>query len=339
MAAVSESEIDRAPTKAVLEVHERSGALRQRLRLDPQQPLHIGRALDNELILDDPYVCPHHAVIRHDDERGWLLCDDNSINGLRLADGRRQGAALPLQGRMALRLGHTQLLFRSADEVLSPTAADPTDHRLSQALGSVSVSLLMLLLLGLWVGIDEFLDQSEHQRWLPPLAEALGGLAVVSVWALAWSIVNRLFAHRLNYPGHLSIAAGGLLLVLAGDTLAEYLLFAAAADGWAGAIEQLLVYGGLALVLWAHLGLIAGQPTRRQWMPAAWVSGMLFVLFSLPDLIDDEFRSEPAFHALLKPPAVQMVEGLSADAFYARARELGEAVDADLAESRSASRD
>lgn len=319
------------PPLAVLEVHERSGSLRQRLRLDPQAELRIGRALDNDLILDDPYVCAHHARLHHDPQRGWLLTDSGSVNGLR-SRGRRL-PEIELSGELPVRLGHTQLLFRVDQTPPPATLVDLSDHRLAQALGSVVVALISALLLAACVGVADFLGQSEHQRWLPAVAEALGVLAMVSVWALAWAIVNRLFAHRLNYSGHLNIGAGGFLLVLLADTLVEYLLFGLAADAWVSPLKQLLVYGGFGAILWAHLGLVAGQISRRQAIPAALVSGMVFVLFSLPELARDDFRSEPDFQVLLKPPAAQWVDGLEPDHFYARAAELAEAVDAELAES------
>jgi hypothetical protein len=320
----------------LLEVHERSGALRERLRLPSEGELRIGRALDNDLILDDPYVCPHHAVLRYVHGQGWQLSDAGSVNGLRLGNHSPRLAQIDLRGRTSFRLGHTELLFRPADEALPASRADQSDHRLAQALRSVPVAMLSLLLLAATVGLQQFLGQSDNQRWLPALAEALGSLVVLALWALAWAIVNRLFAHRLQYPGHLTVAALSLLAVLLIDVIGEYLLFALAADSWTGLFGKLLLYGGLGAALWAHLGLIAGQATRRQFGAAAAVSAMLFVLFSLPDAIDDDFKREPSFQVLLKPPAFQRVDGLPVDHFYTRAAALAEAIEADLERSDEA---
>lgn len=327
MSAAQESD-EPQPVAAVLEVHERSGALRERVKLAAAGPFRIGRAFDNDLILDDPYVCPHHAELRLTDD-GWLLTDVGSVNGLRLGNSARL-QRIELRGRTGFRLGHTELLFRTADEALPASRTDPSDHRVAQALRSVPMAATGLLLLALLIGVQQFLGQSENQRWLPSLAEALGALVMVAIWALAWAVVNRLFAHRLQYPGHLTIAALSLLAVMLLDVVGEYLLFAFAGDRWTGLFGKLLLYGGLALALWGHVGLIAGQPTRRQLGAATAVSAMLFVLFSLPDAIDDDFKSNPEFQALLKPPAFQLVDGLPVDHFYTRAAELAEAIEADL---------
>ena len=47
---------------ARIEVLERDGRVRQSQPV-PAWPLAIGRAIDNDLVLDDPHVAPYHAVI------------------------------------------------------------------------------------------------------------------------------------------------------------------------------------------------------------------------------------------------------------------------------------
>lgn len=53
-----------------------------------ESPLvRIGRATDNDVVVDDPHVSRYHAELRR--ENGdWLLCDLNTANGTKL-DGRR----------------------------------------------------------------------------------------------------------------------------------------------------------------------------------------------------------------------------------------------------------
>jgi len=42
----------------------------------------IGRAYDNDLIISDPHLSPHHAVLNDLGEQGWWLEDLNSKNGI-----------------------------------------------------------------------------------------------------------------------------------------------------------------------------------------------------------------------------------------------------------------
>ncbi|MEU6237114.1 FHA domain-containing protein [Kitasatospora sp. NPDC047058] len=55
--------------------------------IDPRRAYHVGRDPTSEIVLDDPRVSWHHAVLRAD-EGHWLLEDVGSTNGT-FTDGRR----------------------------------------------------------------------------------------------------------------------------------------------------------------------------------------------------------------------------------------------------------
>ena len=42
--------------------------------------IKIGKAVDNNFIVNDPHVSRHHAQLIHEEE-GWILEDLNSTNG------------------------------------------------------------------------------------------------------------------------------------------------------------------------------------------------------------------------------------------------------------------
>ncbi len=52
--------------RGVIELLGRSGLLLQRLPYHGNT-IKIGRAYDNDIIVSDPYVCPHHLVIQEHD--------------------------------------------------------------------------------------------------------------------------------------------------------------------------------------------------------------------------------------------------------------------------------
>ncbi|HEY4956883.1 MAG TPA: FHA domain-containing protein, partial [Caldimonas sp.] len=47
---------------ALLEAIDRDGLVRQAWRIE-RWPFSIGRALDNDVVLSDPHVAPHHATL------------------------------------------------------------------------------------------------------------------------------------------------------------------------------------------------------------------------------------------------------------------------------------
>jgi pSer/pThr/pTyr-binding forkhead associated (FHA) protein len=80
----------------------------ERLLLKIGAPTRIGRALDNEIVLNDASVSRHHAVIEARNG-AYVIRDLESQNGTWLADRRITEA--PLGGGMALRLGDVVLTF------------------------------------------------------------------------------------------------------------------------------------------------------------------------------------------------------------------------------------
>jgi pSer/pThr/pTyr-binding forkhead associated (FHA) protein len=80
----------------------------ERLAIKVGAPTRIGRALDNEIVLNDASISRHHAVIETRNG-AYVIRDLGSQNGTWLADQRITEASL--NGRTTLRLGDVVLSF------------------------------------------------------------------------------------------------------------------------------------------------------------------------------------------------------------------------------------
>src|SRR5207342_592839 len=92
-----------------------------------QWPLTIGRALDNDLVLDDVHVAPHHARLEADAEGRLQLAVLSTANGVELGHHRHaagEQVALPGGGAL-LQLGPVRLRLRLPDEALAAERAMP----------------------------------------------------------------------------------------------------------------------------------------------------------------------------------------------------------------------
>ena len=68
--------------EVVFEIVSRAGRTLERHKATGPR-LSIGRAFDNELILSDETVSPHHAVLERDPDGNSVLVDLDSLNGIR----------------------------------------------------------------------------------------------------------------------------------------------------------------------------------------------------------------------------------------------------------------
>ncbi len=212
-------------------------------------PLSLGRALDNDLVLDDPHVAPHHATLQLGDEGLLQLQVGDTRNGLQI-DGKAltagQQAAVPEAGAL-LQLGALRLRLRRPAEVLAPESALPL-HRLASwaTVGAAGAVLAAVSLLERWTGLDPGADLS---AWMPLL---LGLPVAMAAWAGLWALASKLFQHRFDFAGHLRILVPWLLGVALSEAVLEPL---ASALGWPALWRMsplLEAYFGL-MLLRAHL--------------------------------------------------------------------------------------
>lgn len=100
--------------QALLQLRDQPG---KQLRLNPAQPLTIGRASANRLALPGHAgVSEHHAVVRFSRRHGWLVCDWQSRDGTYL-EGQRIQRCRPLGDGDEIQLGQQGpvLVFRLAE--------------------------------------------------------------------------------------------------------------------------------------------------------------------------------------------------------------------------------
>jgi len=67
----------------IFELIDRSGRILERHKVDKNR-ISIGRAYNNQLILSDPTVSPHHAVIDENESGKLVIRDLKSLNGIRI---------------------------------------------------------------------------------------------------------------------------------------------------------------------------------------------------------------------------------------------------------------
>lgn len=279
-------------------------------------PLHIGRALDNDIVLDDPHVAPRHAVIGPDASGQLQLTLLPSVNGAVL-DGHHRAAAGPwplAEAGAMVQLGSTRLRVRLRGEVLAPerALARAAARGWMRPLVLLAV-LLATVLLETWIALDPGADAT---AWLPVL---VGLPAAIGAWCGVWALLSKLFQHRFDFIGHLRIVLPGMLAIQLLDQLLPPL--AAALDQpWLWQLVAPLIALVGAAVAHAHLRLLLPQHARAvaAAVAAALVAGFA-VSFTLTQRSSDRFTRAPymstlplpALHLAREQTAAALVQGMA----------------------------
>ncbi len=188
---------------AMLEVLDRDGHVRHQVKVH-SWPLRVGRALDNDWVLDDPHSAAHHFTLNHDDV-GLQVQVGETLNGMRVGNERLvagQSTCLSAPA-VLLHVGTTTLRLRLPGQALAPELrieARPLALRGPTALwGSLMLSS-MLVVLYTWI-------TSDPGEWPPNLGLGLLTCAGVLLgWSGLWALLCKVITRRSHFGWHVRVA-------------------------------------------------------------------------------------------------------------------------------------
>jgi hypothetical protein len=273
---------------------------------------HIGRAFDNDVVIDDVHVAPHHLRI-YRGEDGELVAEDlGTLNGLFPEHGAKPVSTLSLAKEPGIRIGRTTLrVHDSAHPVAAERLLTPPRAHARWASG-LGISLLFALLALQWLNLTA--EPSASQMLLP----LLGFVTILALWTSLWAMLSRVFFGQARFSLQLRIAITACIALLVWDQLTETLSFSFA---W----REVAEYAGLgawvllAAACFAHLRAIGPRHMRAS---MGLVIALLGAGAAVQYLGTNEVRKLQGQRATLgelRPPEFRLVPLASADAFFKKA--------------------
>lgn len=268
----------------------------------------IGRAYDNDVVLDDPYVAPHHLRIGRDDAGALFAEDLGSVNGLYAADAETAQPRIALDGARILRVGRTLLRIRAPGYEVAPERPVGRVVRVWPAIAGLAASVIVLAALMLW--LNETHETQPSRYLLPMLAVVL----VVLVWTTGWSVLSRIFTGVAHFDRHLLIALCGLLAFFLFDELSDFGSFAFSSRGLAdyAYVGNWLLFAALCFV---HLRAMGPRriPVKAGAVAALAVAAIAAQTVSRSD--ESSLVGQQSYLSALKPPMFRLKRAESLDDF------------------------
>lgn len=305
-----------------IEVLGRDHGVAERHRFDdiPRWPVRIGRAPDNDVVLDDPHVAPHHAEVRMEADGRLSISDLGSVNGLRVEGSRERFTRLACAGHPVFILGRTRLRVRDGREPVAAELPLEANTQGNARMAVFGLGLLGISLLDLWL---EWISTTPVNHFLYPI---LAYAAVLTAWTATWSVLTRIFTGHTRFVQHLTIAFAAVLAYKVFGELQSWLAYALARPG----LQEQDVFS-----FWVFLAL-ACLAHFRQLLPRSMMLVRVLVVAGLAGAVSVQWvlRQEglrQSGHAAalgrLQPPLLRPESGSSLDAFSARADQVRSLLD------------
>lgn len=298
----------------VLEVLERDGQARQ-THVIADWPLHIGRAVDNDVVLHDSHVARHHLRIVPG-ENGLELHVGQTLNGARTAKRHLRGGmwqSLPETGEpVELSIGRTRLRLRLPGHNLPPelplAMSTASGLRRAAPLGLGLIALLSALSFDTWLDNDP-----------DTFLRALGSMLVASVvaaavWCGLWALLSKTFTRVTQFGWHLKVFVLASLAWMAVEAGTDLLSFS---FSWhrLSDFAFIALYAVAAVGLYLHL--LAVEPARPRLMRG--VAGVAFVTAVALQLWSNQQRNDrygtDLYMSHLFPPSLRVAKPAPLDDF------------------------
>jgi hypothetical protein len=309
-----------------IEILDPRGHVAERIRVD-SFPVHLGRAYHNEVVLNDPYVCPVHARIESDEEGRLLARDLDSVNGLRAAADGARVKELELHSGTQFRVGRTTLRYCGADHPLAPTLIDREEKTYAPAAPYVAIvpALIVFLLLTL----ESFLSSIEHVTVAKIVSEPLITLSLLLFWSGLWSLAGRIVVSHFHFSRHVAVACGAVLafsLLTVSAEWTEFMLPAFPALWIAGVFGSA---GILAALVYGHLCFASTLRRRSRLWASLLVSCAAIGLSMVIDFANrSRFSNVMEYNGLVKPLDAAWLPANSIDEFIEKSHSIREELDA-----------
>lgn len=309
---------------ALIEVLERDGSVRRGFVVT-QWPVNFGRALDNDMMIDDPHVAAHHCrIVEAAEGAGLLLQVGATRNGVQLGPRTLlEGEQVPLPtGGEVWQIGATRLRVRLAGEALEPER--PLGMAASGArpwaTAAAALSLWALVLIEHGIYLD---PGSSLTDWLMPL---LAAPAAAIGWCVVWGVASKLFQHRFEFWAHFRLLTGGLLAIVLLDIVLPVLAYGLSWE-WLSRISQAAGVLVAAATLYRHAALVV--PVNRLWL-AGGIAACVLVGGVIVGTLNEQ-RSDRLFGELylstLPPPVFRLSGGVPVKQFISETDELRRELD------------
>ncbi len=309
--------------KVILETIQRG--IHQYHKID-RFPVTIGRAFDNDIILQDVTISPHHLEI-HEDNGKIRIQNLSTENGTKL-EGRKIGNdPVEITLPVSLRISDLKARLLSSDMPVEETHVRNCGGLFCIFSSPLWAATLLFSTIALFF-LERYLVTPVAKEPLYYLSSVLPSIWIILGITVVISGISRLSTHRWEIIPAISIASLIFLVPQVFDYLGHFVSYLFTSDtigSWLKNTARFLVIPGL-------LAAFMVKTIHTKWLPAIGVAILVyspFLAFQLLGVVDElslksGFSEVPSYSQTLLPGDTRLNATISLDQFTKEAEKATE---------------
>jgi len=283
-------------------------------------PVKFGRAYYSDIVVDDPYVAPHHIEINPAGNNCYRILGLGSINGMTINKMACSNSEAIISANDIVRIGHTQLRIRPVDFVViaEKPLKSVTWMRSWPGLVMGCLTLLFAHFLTLW------LEYNRDEIYKLLVAPLLSDIPALLVWAGFWALIGKVLSGRANFVAHGVIASfvAALLMLLYGFVFG-YIDFSLNTSVTTNVLSGVIGILVVCWLLYRHVGLVSRVNKVKLGISMVVFSiSLVGIDFSIAKWSGDDDLSRMSYLRTIGPPYLLLSHGKSLDEFLQGAANL-----------------
>ncbi|MBU2882522.1 FHA domain-containing protein [Psychrosphaera sp. B3R10] len=288
------------------------------------ETIRIGRAYDNDLVLQEEHVCPYHAELKLSEDGSLLLVDSGSVNGIKDKHNKQLKPVEMVTSGDVFVFGKVFIRVLLPLHSVAPAKKINVIEDIARAANHWYWSLLAIAIYFLILLVDKYYETYQEVIWSKLTVTAIFSVLALFIFPLLVSIAARVFKKDVKFFTIVTFcyllaicwlvlaAIGSVLLFNWGDNVSIYI----------GA--ELIDYALLMIFLGGSFYLASNMSLQR----IAGVSTVLVLAIAslsyINDKGDDKVKLFPTMNSKVLPSKWLLASPESADSILVETQSLYE---------------
>lgn len=289
-------------------------------------PATLGRAFDNDIILSDITISPHHMVIDNgDSENGLEVQNLSTENGSFLNNKKLDTQAKAITLPTDLRLGDMKARLLSADMPVEETRVRDCSGLFCIFSSPIWSAILLFSTIILFF-LERYLITPVAKEPLYYLSNVLPSILTILGITIVISGISRISTHRWELVPAISIASLIFLVPQLFEYAGHFLNYLFTSNTPGDVLKNMSSF----LLIPALLALYMVKTNHSKWLPAIGVAALVsspVIAYQFSDLVDklsltSGFSEVPGYNQTLSPLDTRLNTTISLDDFLKEADKI-----------------